>query len=528
MQPHGDRRREPSAGNIDSGAGPAGRLQAAVNLYRGGRIAEAERLCRDILAAEPDNVPAMVLCAQAMAHRDEVKGAMDLLQQGLRLKPNSVPALNGLAVLSLRLGQPDAAKAACRRCLAVDPNNVVAFFNLGQIADAAGRPEEAVAAYGRATELNGKFTAPLAPLAFALQKLGRLEEAVAAYRRVPAGDRSEFLAQFNLGLLYQGENQLAEAATAFSRAIEVNPADPGPRFQLGAVFYAMGRFDEAADAYRRVLEQKPDMVGAHGNLAKVLWARGDATGALAACDDGLRQRPGDTTTIAFKAALLRETGDRAGAGVLVDFERLLKPVRIAAPPGFGSVAEFNAAMTKFAREHPTLVFEPRNHATRDGRHTGDLMTQPQGPMEAFAEAVEGAVRQYMQELSLEAGHPFMAGRPARSRLSAWAVVMEGQGYQTPHIHPLAWLSGVYYASVPADIAAGADQAGWIEFGEPLADYRFTAKPELRLIRPEEGLMLLFPSYFYHRTLPFSAGGTRVSIAFDMGDRVRPDARPLAV
>ena len=106
--------------------------------------------------------------------------------------------------------------------------------------------------------------------------------------------------------------------------------------------------------------------------------------------------------------------------------------------------------------------------------------------------------------------------------------MEGQGYQTPHIHPQAWVSGVYYASVPADIAAGADQAGWIEFGEPLADYRFTAKPELRLIRPEEGLMLLFPSYFYHRTLPFSAGGTRVSIAFDVGDRVRPDALPLAV
>src|SRR5215510_15997422 len=87
--------------------------------------------------------------------------------------------------------------------------------------------------------------------------------------------------------------------------------------------------------------------------------------------------------------------------------------------------------------------------------------------------------------------------------------MEGQGYQTPHIHPQAWLSGVYYASVPADIATAADRAGWIEFGEPLADYRFTAKPELRLIQPEEGLMLLFPSYFYHRTLPFSAGGTRV-------------------
>ena len=122
----------------------------------------------------------------------------------------------------------------------------------------------------------------------------------------------------------------------------------------------------------------------------------------------------------------------------------------------------------------------------------------------------------MQDMPIDPAHPFAAQRPARWRLSAWAVVMEGQGYQAPHIHPQAWLSGVYYASVPPDMAASdTEQAGWIEFGEPLPDYRFTAKPELRLIRPEEGLMLLFPSYFFHRTLPFSAGGTRISIAFDV-------------
>ena len=28
-------------------------------------------------------------------------------------------------------------------------------------------------------------------------------------------------------------------------------------------------------------------------------------------------------------------------------------------------------------------------------------------------------------------------------------------------------------------------------------------------------MLLFPSYFYHRTMPFTGAGQRVSIAFDL-------------
>ena len=56
----------------------------------------------------------------------------------------------------------------------------------------------------------------------------------------------------------------------------------------------------------------------------------------------------------------------------------------------------------------------------------------------------------------------------------------------------------------------ATRAERAEFAE-----RIRAEPETRLIEPEEGLMLLFPSYMFHRTLPFSGSGERISIAFDV-------------
>src|SRR5262249_38941023 len=151
------------------------------------------------------------------------------------------------------------------------------------------------------------------------------------------------------------------------------------------------------------------------------------------------------------------------------------------------------------------------------KHTADLLAaKNEPPMVALAQTIEGAVLQYMRELPHDASHPFAANRPPRWRLSAWAVVMEGQGYQVPHIHPQAWLSGVYYARVPSCVAAAnADHAGWIEFGEPLPEFGCTRRPDLHLIQPEEGLMLLFPSYFHHRTLPFRADETRISLAFDV-------------
>jgi uncharacterized protein (TIGR02466 family) len=515
-QPQSGQEHGPPTGGGDQATPTAEKLRHATELYRTGRVADAERVCRGILEAEPGNVRAWVLCAQATAELGDVKGGVALLQTALRVRPDSVAVLNGLAALSLRLGQLDAARAACHRALAVDPNNVAANFNLGRIQDAAGRPADSVVAYRRAIELNPGLTAAQLPLAVALHRLGRLEEAMAAYRCVPAGDPAQSVALFNLGMLHQGRDELAEAASAYAQAIEIKPADTAPRLQLGNVFHAMGRFDDAVDTYRRLLALKPDMAEAHGNLAMALWARGDAAGALAACDEGLRQRPGDTAIIAFKTVLLYEAGDGDGARVLVDFDRFLKSTRIAPPAGFDNLADFNAAIARFALQHPTLVQEPRNNATKDGKHTADLLAVTKGPMAALAQAIETAVLQYLQGLPQDLAHPFAAHRPANWRLSAWAVVMEGQGYQVPHIHPQAWLSGVYYAKVPPGIAAAdTEHAGWIEFGEPLPEFRCSKRPDLRLIRPEEGLMLLFPSYFYHRTLQFHARETRISFAFDI-------------
>ncbi|MGH8121811.1 MAG: putative 2OG-Fe(II) oxygenase, partial [Rudaea sp.] len=65
-------------------------------------------------------------------------------------------------------------------------------------------------------------------------------------------------------------------------------------------------------------------------------------------------------------------------------------------------------------------------------------------------------------------------------------------------------------------AAVADErhAGWLKFGEP----GIATTPPLaaeHFIRPEPGLLALFPSYFWHGTVPFDGNDTRLTIAFDL-------------
>ena len=96
--------------------------------------------------------------------------------------------------------------------------------------------------------------------------------------------------------------------------------------------------------------------------------------------------------------------------------------------------------------------------------------------------------------------------------SALSARLRPWGYHTDHIHPESWLSSACYIALPE--LAGAGQEAWIKFGEP-------GIPTLPVLgaehmgRPEPGLLVLFPSYMWHGTVPFSSPGARPSVAFDL-------------
>jgi hypothetical protein len=54
-------------------------------------------------------------------------------------------------------------------------------------------------------------------------------------------------------------------------------------------------------------------------------------------------------------------------------------------------------------------------------------------------------------------------------------------------------------------------AGHIQFGAPLD----LPLPPRRIIRPEVGTLVLFPSYMWHGTVPFTSQQPRITVAFDL-------------
>ncbi len=441
----------PAAAGRDAPSPADARLQRAIEEFQGGRVDQALRVCQEILIAEPGHVD----------------------------------ALNLAATITYQMGDSERTISLLKAVAAVQPNNAEAHTSLGDVLRWMQRSEEAVAAYRRALEIAPGLAETHHSLGLAEERLGRFDEAGAAYRRT----------------------------------LEIRPDHAEAHNNYGAILQADGKPDEAAAAYRRALGIDPALVKAHYNLAHVLIGQGAHRAALDACEACLEVDPGNTNALAIKAAALDEMGDRNGARYLIDFDRFIRPTQFDAPAGFDTLADFNGALARHIVEHPLQVPDSAGSVTRlgaiPGGHLGGLLSEPKGPMAAFEEMVEDAVREYRHAQPVDAAHPFLANPPPRWSLQIWGNVYNRTGVQQPHIHP-GWLSGVYYVRVPAETRdPDRHQAGWIGFGRLPPNFRCEVEPETRALRPEEGLMVLFPSYFYHHTMPSESADTRISIAFDV-------------
>jgi hypothetical protein len=59
-----------------------------------------------------------------------------------------------------------------------------------------------------------------------------------------------------------------------------------------------------------------------------------------------------------------------------------------------------------------------------------------------------------------------------------------------------------------------DNAGYIKFGVPWLD-KDSGLPPRRILKPEVGTLVLFPSYMWHGTVPFQSVQHRLTVAFDL-------------
>ena len=442
--------------------------------------------------------------------------ALRLYQELLALRPDEVGLLVNHGIAALQAGRVDLAVDSLRRAVAIKPALAEAHFNLANALHRDERFEEAAASYRRALDIDPENAAAHNNLGVALQKSNRAREAIASFREAIAIRPDYTEAYVNLCQAFRVLGDLDDALAAGRRATEISPRSCEAHDCYASALSRAGRLDEAVSVFQTALSINPNFVHARNNLAKTLIRAGRSGEALAVLDMCLESHPSNTEALATKCVALNEVGDREALGRLMSCEDLLERVDVHAGFEPGRLADFNKALARHVAGHPCLMFEPEKNSTKDGLQTGNLLVEPKGPIATLEKIIGEAVNAYARRRLGRLNHPFLAKVPPRTYLRMWGVVLKSQGHQTPHIHPSAWISGCYYVQVPTAISEAADgHPGWIEFGRPHPLLEAKAEPAITRVRPEEGLMLLFPSFFYHSTVAFTSEQDRVSLAFDV-------------
>jgi predicted O-linked N-acetylglucosamine transferase (SPINDLY family) len=162
-----------------------GAFAQGLALHRSGRLAEAEALYRQALAADPRNVMVLNMLGTVMAQAGRPADGLVFLEQVLAMQPRHAAAqVNYGNVLTL-LGRLEDAVSAYDRALAIQPD-AETFTNRGNVLHSLARQAEALESYEQALRHDPRDIRALFKRGVILGEMGRADEALATYDRLLA------------------------------------------------------------------------------------------------------------------------------------------------------------------------------------------------------------------------------------------------------------------------------------------------------------------------------------------------------
>jgi tetratricopeptide (TPR) repeat protein len=232
-------------------------LNNALQHHRAGRLADAERIYRQILAIDA-------------RHSD---------------------SLHLLGMIAYQGGNHQEAAETIREAIRINKKEALYHSNLGNVLHAQGKLDEAVACYQRAVILKPDYADALNNLGNALVAQGRIPDAISHYQRVIVLNPGHADAHTNLGVALAEQGRIAEAIPLYERALELKPECAEAFSNLGNALQAQDKLNEAVACYVRALTLKPGYMTAHYNLGNTLQALDRLDDAVACYDRAVLIQP---------------------------------------------------------------------------------------------------------------------------------------------------------------------------------------------------------------------------------------------
>lgn len=158
-------------------------LVRGMSLQRMGNIRDAEKIYRDVLMKDPDNVDAIRLLAGVAMKAKQWGDAEALLERALEIAPDFYQGWMDLGLARQEQDKFELSLEAFKRVMRLEPNRPQGYVAAATINAMHGHHDEAISLFQKGLEKSPTHAGALSGMGHVLKTVGRQEAAIDSYRK---------------------------------------------------------------------------------------------------------------------------------------------------------------------------------------------------------------------------------------------------------------------------------------------------------------------------------------------------------
>jgi len=287
---------------------PRESFKKALDAHRSGNLEFAERIYREILRAQPENVHAIHLLGVVALQQGRAEEACELIESAIRRDDGPALFHCNLGEAHRLLGRLEEAEQCFLAALERQPCYPQALTNLGITLHQRGRHAEAVGRFQQVLEMEGPSADLYSNLGMAQLASGAIDEAIATLRRAIDLDSNHLEANNSLGTALLEKGDLEAAAFVLEEAVRIDPGSAGAWSNLARARVGQSALKAAEQCARRAIELAPGQARFHLVLGLVLAEDRRPKEAESALERALELAPDQAMTHHVLGTVLMRVG----------------------------------------------------------------------------------------------------------------------------------------------------------------------------------------------------------------------------
>lgn len=489
-----------------------------VLLNKNNQFSEAKTYLKRAHHLNKLDINIQIALGQSHLNLEEFESALSLFNQVLEVHPNNIAALNNKGIVLKKQCEWKEAIVTLQKAIKISPKQTDIIKNLASCHTLNGDYNQSKSLYKQAVELS--------PLDIdAHHWLNQLlwenkdPEFLDSYRTSISQNHNANELMLSMGHKQYLAGNYGDAKETLEQALSINKKHVPTLVKMGVVLRELEEFDSSHNHLKQAVKYGNEG-GLFNNsvsreeLAISYLSLGKPKPALEILNKLLKTSPTDQGLWACKLIALKLLNS-AEYDYYCNYDHVLI-TNIETPKGYANLKTFNEALVATLREYHHSKTNPLDQSLMSGSQTSEKLFDYHVPIiQELRQSFRDKTIDFLSKLPGDKKHPVLSKNTGNFiETDSWSVILHDNGFHKNHHHPAGWYSGPYYAQIPDVIGNNPDKQGWVKFGQPGFKMIDKLEPDI-IVEPTEGLMVRFPSYYWHGTIPFNSSQERITVPGDI-------------